>query len=343
LEDRVYSVLMVEDDVNHYKILVRFIERSGKPIKVDLVTTAPEFFNVFLAKNYDLIMLDYNLSHYTGLSILKKLNELEIPVPVIMVTQQRDPEVAITAMKMGAVDYIIKSKKSFQRLPEQILEIIRQHEEDLATNHLWRLKRRSLLQSHEVREALRLLQESKEGRLTPRVEVSHYHQPGHRELGVDKERLEKILQVLTLNRILSKKPVGVKIVCPRCESDDVETIPRCPRCGGRVFVKNTGPGAPFRCLSGCGETFSEVRVGYRCNACFKEFTQEESRYKHVYVYRLNPAMVEEVTQLLESQSEVQIWEEKNKEYTKTIRETKEMHEEIKNQLRELIEQQIRRS
>ena len=78
MEDRVYHVLMVEDNPNHYKILQRFIKKSGKPIEVDLVPSAHEFFNVFLAKNYDLIMLDYNLAQYNGLSILKKLSESEL-------------------------------------------------------------------------------------------------------------------------------------------------------------------------------------------------------------------------------------------------------------------------
>ena len=89
MEDRVYHVLMVEDNPNHYKILLRFIKKSGKAIEVDLVPSAHEFFNVFLAKNYDLIMLDYNLAQYTGLSILKKLNELDVFTPIIMVTQQK--------------------------------------------------------------------------------------------------------------------------------------------------------------------------------------------------------------------------------------------------------------
>jgi DNA-binding response OmpR family regulator/DNA-directed RNA polymerase subunit RPC12/RpoP len=344
LSDRVYHVLMVEDNPNHYKILQRFINKSGKPIEVDLVPSAHEFFNVFLAKNYDLIMLDYNLAQYTGLSILKKLNELDVITPIIMVTQQKDPEVAINAMKLGAVDYIIKSKENFEHLPDKIIAYVSDFENELANNDVFKLKRQNIMRNGEVREVFKYLISNKVMELNPKSSTYYYYNPGHIELEMEKETLEKILQVLTLNRMMIKKPIGVKVACPRCDSDDVVAVPVCPKCGGKVFVKNTtGEEAPLRCLSGCGEAFDEVKVTYKCNSCFKEFPQEDSRYKHIYVYSVNPQMLEEFKQVLVSSDELQLWEEKNKEYAENLEATRKMHEEIRTQLRELIEQQIKKS
>ena len=335
---------MVEDNPNHYKILQRFIQKSGKPIEVDLVPSAHEFFNVFLAKNYDLIMLDYNLAQYTGLSILKKLNELEVITPIIMVTQQKDPEIAINAMKMGAVDFIIKSKENFEHLPEKIISYITDYETELTTNDVFKLRRQNLLRNNDVRELIRYLIVNKQLELDPKSSTYFYYSPGHIELEMEKETLEKILQVLTLNKMMMKKPIGVKVACPRCDSDDVVAAPVCPKCGGKVFVKNTGGGeASLRCLSGCGEAFDEVKVAYKCNSCFKEFPQEDSRYKHVYSYQVNPQMLEELKQVLANSDELQLWEEKNKQYAQNLEQTKKMHEEIRTQLRELVEQQIRKS
>ena len=344
MEDRVYHILMVEDNPNHYKILQRFIKKSGKPIEVDLVPSAHEFFNVFLAKNYDLIMLDYNLAQYTGLSILKKLNELDVFTPIIMVTQQKDPEIAINAMKLGAVDFIIKSKENFEHLPEKIIAYVTDYEHELANNEMFKHKRKNILRNNDVRDIVRYLISNKELELHPKRSTYHYFTPGHIEMEMEKENFEKILQVLTINRMMIKKPIGVKVTCPRCDSDDVATVPVCSVCGGKIFVKNTTEGdAALRCLSGCGEAFNEVKIAYKCNSCFKEFKQEDSRYKHIYNYQLNSQMVEEFKKLLVSNDEINLWEEKNKMYAQNLEQTKQMHEEIRSQLRSLIEQQIKKS
>lgn len=344
MSERVYHVLMVEDNPNHYKILQRFIKKSGKAIEVDLVPSAHEFFNVFLAKNYDLIMLDYNLAQYTGLSILKKLNELDVFTPIVMVTQQKDPEIAINSMKLGAVDFIIKSKESFEHLPDKIIAYVADYEHELANNEMFKLKRKNILRNNDVRELIKYLIANKEMEIHPKSSTYHYFSPGHLDVEMEKETMEKILQVLTLNRMMVKKPVGVKVTCPRCDSDDIVTVPVCPKCGGKIFVKNTtSDEAPLRCLSGCGEAFTEVKISYKCNSCFKEFKQEDSHYKHIYVYQVNPQMLEEFNQILVSTDELQLWEEKNKEYNQNLEQTKQMHEEIRNQLRALIEQQIKKS
>jgi hypothetical protein len=63
----------------------------------------------------------------------------------------------------------------------------------------------------------------------------------------------------------------------------------------------------------------------------------------VYIYQVNPQMLEELKQVLVSSDEAQLWEEKNKQYAENIEQTKKMHEEIRTQLRALVEQQIKKS
>ncbi len=342
MSDRTYHVLMVEDNLNHYKILQRFIKKSGKNIDVDHVESAPEFFNVYLAKNYDLLMLDYNLAQYTGLSILHKLSELDVTTPIIMVTQQKDPEIAINAMKLGAVDFIIKSKENFKHLPEKIIAYIQDYESEIAKSEVYKLKRQNLMRNQEVKEFIRALVDSKETEVKPRSKTTFFFEPELPEIDNEGSRIEKILTILTVNKVLTKKPVAVKVSCPRCESDDVETRPVCPTCSGKVFVKNTGEdGEPFRCLSGCGETFAEVKPAYRCNNCTREFPQEESKYRHIYSFTVNTPMLLELKQVMNNTDELKIWEEKSKQYSANIEATKKMQNEIRSQLKTLIEQQIK--
>lgn len=344
MSDRIYHVLMVEDNPNHFKILQRFIKKSGKNINVDHVESAPEFFNVYLAKNYDLLMLDYNLAQFTGLGILEKLAELDVTTPIIMVTQQKDPEIAIKAMKLGAVDFIIKSKENFKFLPEKIVSYIDDYESEIEKSDVYKLKRQTLMRDPDVKAFVRAFLDTKETEIHPRSETTFYFEPNLPELDYNGAKMDQILHVLTQNKVLLKKPMAVKVACPRCDSDNIETRPVCPNCGGKVFVKNTETdGDPFRCLSGCGEAFSEVKPAYRCNECTREFPHEESKYRHLYSFTVNRPMMMELKQVLNNTEELKIWEAKSKQYNQNIEETKKMQNEIRSQLKELIQQQVRRS
>jgi len=348
LSDRVYHVLMVEDNTNHFKILQRFIDRSGLRIQVDHVMTAQECFSIFLKKNYDLLMLDYNLEHYNGLGILRKLNELQILVPIIMVTQQKDPQTAIESMKLGAVDYIIKSKESFKSLPEKIVQYVEQYEYKLANDQGQKYRRKTLMRNPEIRELVKLLLKAEDNAIKPKAETIHSYEPDHTSfLDMTQEGLDKVMQILTINKILMKKPVGVKMACPRCESDNVNTVPVCPKCGGRIFLKNVGVGAdpdkPFKCLDGCGEQFEEVAISYRCNLCGKEYGQRESKYKHTFEFNVNRQIVNELKRQVNAADELAQWEQQNQQVEQHLENTKQIQEAIKNQLQELVKQQLKNS
>jgi two-component system response regulator AtoC len=56
----------------------------------------------------DLLLLDVGLPHNSGLEILEELKRREAPYPVIMLTGDDTAETAVTALKLGAYDYITK-------------------------------------------------------------------------------------------------------------------------------------------------------------------------------------------------------------------------------------------
>ncbi|OGD55528.1 hypothetical protein A3K81_03050 [Candidatus Bathyarchaeota archaeon RBG_13_60_20] len=105
--------------------------------------------------------------------------------------------------------------------------------------------------------------------------------------------------------------------CSRCESGDVTTIPVCPRCGGRLFMKNVGTEAdaakPFKCLDGCGEQFEEVAINYRCNLCGKGYTQAESKYKHTFEFAINHQIMDELQRQVDAADELSQWELQNQQ------------------------------
>ena len=54
------------------------------------------------------ILLDVQMPHMDGLEVQQRLNELGISLPVIVLTGHGDVEVAVKAMKAGAVDFVEK-------------------------------------------------------------------------------------------------------------------------------------------------------------------------------------------------------------------------------------------
>jgi DNA-binding NtrC family response regulator len=78
-----------------------------------------------------IIILDYFLNSVdakasNGLSILKKLKEINPEFQVIMVSGQDKIEVAVNCIKYGAFDYVIKNESVFVRLEQVVLKAVRE-------------------------------------------------------------------------------------------------------------------------------------------------------------------------------------------------------------------------
>ncbi|HPN36871.1 MAG TPA: sigma-54 dependent transcriptional regulator [Melioribacteraceae bacterium] len=56
----------------------------------------------------DIVLLDYYLTTHNGLEILKELQKKFADIPVIMITAYSDVTIAVTAMKAGAYDFLLK-------------------------------------------------------------------------------------------------------------------------------------------------------------------------------------------------------------------------------------------
>ncbi|MCM3761440.1 sigma-54 dependent transcriptional regulator [Alkalihalobacillus oceani] len=100
------SVLIVDDEEQLCKLIAQKLKKS------DMITNLAhdgETALLFL-KNHsvDIVILDYMLPDMTGTDVLKEIKHLSIDVPVIMLTAYGNVESAVAAMKLGAVDYLVK-------------------------------------------------------------------------------------------------------------------------------------------------------------------------------------------------------------------------------------------
>ena len=102
------KILIIEDLPSDAEIAVRVIRKTG----IDFVSLRVESREAFLKSisefKPDLILTDYRLPNFDGMTALKLAKEIVPEVPVIIITGAMNEETAVECMKAGATDYVIK-------------------------------------------------------------------------------------------------------------------------------------------------------------------------------------------------------------------------------------------
>jgi len=116
-----FSIFVVEDDEFYSEVLEYHLSLTPD-VTVTKFTNAKEFLKN-LDKNPDAITLDYSLPDMSGEEVLRKIKEYNSEIPVVMVSGQEDIKTAITLLKDGAYDYIVKDEDTKDRIWNAIKNI----------------------------------------------------------------------------------------------------------------------------------------------------------------------------------------------------------------------------
>ncbi len=116
-----FSIFVVEDD-EFYSEVLEYHLSLNPDVTVTKFTNAKEFLKN-LDKNPDAITLDYSLPDMSGEEVLRKIKEYNSEIPVVMVSGQEDIKTAITLLKDGAYDYIVKDEDTKDRIWNAIKNI----------------------------------------------------------------------------------------------------------------------------------------------------------------------------------------------------------------------------
>jgi PAS domain S-box-containing protein len=120
-------ILHLEDDPKDAELIQAVLEAEGFICQVTRVDTQADFLASLEQGGFDLILADYTLPSFDGLSALALTLEHSPEVPLIFVSGTLGEEVAIEALKIGATDYVLKERLS--RIVPSVRRALREAQE----------------------------------------------------------------------------------------------------------------------------------------------------------------------------------------------------------------------
>ncbi|MBN1443018.1 MAG: sigma-54-dependent Fis family transcriptional regulator [Planctomycetes bacterium] len=100
------AILIIDDDRNHARGSADVLESVG--YSCDVATGGREGLEMLQRRQYDLVLTDLVMGDVDGMEILRRAQEINPFVAVIVFTGHGTIENAVEALKKGAVDYLVK-------------------------------------------------------------------------------------------------------------------------------------------------------------------------------------------------------------------------------------------
>ena len=104
------NLLLVDDHELVRKGLTLMLQTQKKiDVQITQANHGKEAIKLAKEQHFDLIILDVNMPVLDGISTLKKLKELAITIPVLMLSMHKEEDLIRDALSNGAAGYILKN------------------------------------------------------------------------------------------------------------------------------------------------------------------------------------------------------------------------------------------
>jgi signal transduction histidine kinase len=120
-------VLYAEDDPHVAEMVQLYFGRAGNVCSLEVVASGRGCLEAMAQSTYDVLMLDLMMPDLDGLQVLGDLTARADPTPVVMVSGHGQHELAVRALRAGAVDCIDKNSPDFRRMPDIVQRIHARH------------------------------------------------------------------------------------------------------------------------------------------------------------------------------------------------------------------------
>ncbi len=121
LQNTPVRILIVDDDQDDFIITSEYVRHiPGANYKIDWCPRYKDALAHMINRNYELYFVDYLLGAKSGVDLLKEALENNCEEPIILLTGKGNYHVDIEAMQLGAVDYLIKTELSIEKMERSI-------------------------------------------------------------------------------------------------------------------------------------------------------------------------------------------------------------------------------
>ena len=119
------TILLVEDDAAHSALILRAFEAHYEKMDVVVVRSLLEARREISRWRPDLLISDLILRDGSGMDLLGD-DATAAGIPIVIMTCQGDEQSAVKAMKLGALDYVVKTPASLAEMPRAAQRIMRE-------------------------------------------------------------------------------------------------------------------------------------------------------------------------------------------------------------------------
>ena len=176
------NILVVDDDEQILKLLKYLLET--KNYECTLAINAQEARNAMQDQNFEVVLCDVNMPGESGMDFARYVLTEYADTAVLMVTAADDPEIARTALEIGAYGYIIKPFKPNELIIDVANALRRRDLEIQNRDHRKNLEKLVAERTEKLQDTLEKLRKAMEGTIqviSSTVEMRDPYTAGHQQ------------------------------------------------------------------------------------------------------------------------------------------------------------------
>jgi DNA-binding NtrC family response regulator len=120
-KDNKLKIFLVDDDAFCRNTYRQYLTGKGYSNLHEFVNGPDCLDNLY--QQPDVIFLDYGMDHLTGLEVLRKIRVVNPNVYIVFLSGQASISTAVKALKLGAIDYIVKGINELENMAKLLSKI----------------------------------------------------------------------------------------------------------------------------------------------------------------------------------------------------------------------------
>ena len=113
------TAFVIDDDADVRASIQRLLKTVG--LRSEVFASAQDFLRRSMPDGPSCLILDIRLPGMSGLEVQRKLNDAGLRIPVIFISAHADVDMAVRAMKFGAVEFLTKPFR-----PQELVDAVQQ-------------------------------------------------------------------------------------------------------------------------------------------------------------------------------------------------------------------------